>query len=196
MLVLSLTGKPAKGPRRPLPPARLHRRFWWPVSLCFPLWQIFQAQGSYSFLVCGVIFGCLAFTFYVLLLFFHRMHPGCSSGKERICFYTGGKQSRGLLWEMPWILTHHQCCSIPSRMRGNVYFSTASFPLFLLYHIVLKCLEYGWSWEIFFWWSISIRVLFWWKSSLFMKQCLEQDVTADDRTTLKKKWVFSIKLQL
>uniref|UniRef100_A0A673T685 Major facilitator superfamily domain-containing protein 4A n=2 Tax=Suricata suricatta TaxID=37032 RepID=A0A673T685_SURSU len=39
----------------------------------------FQAQGSYSFLVCGVIFGCLAFTFYVLLLFFHRMHSGLSS---------------------------------------------------------------------------------------------------------------------
>ncbi|KAM5238266.1 major facilitator superfamily domain-containing protein 4A isoform 2-T2 [Ctenodactylus gundi] len=43
--------------------------------------SIFQAQGSYSFLVCGVIFGCLAFTFYVLLLFFHRMHPGLSSDK-------------------------------------------------------------------------------------------------------------------
>ncbi|KAF6075208.1 major facilitator superfamily domain containing 4A [Phyllostomus discolor] len=56
---------------------------------------IFQAQGSYSFLVCGVIFGCLAFAFYILLLFFHRMHPGLSSGKERICFCTrGGKQSR------------------------------------------------------------------------------------------------------
>ncbi|XP_004473509.1 major facilitator superfamily domain-containing protein 4A [Dasypus novemcinctus] len=41
--------------------------------------SIFQAQGSYSFLVCGVIFGCLAFTFYILLLFFHRMHPGQSS---------------------------------------------------------------------------------------------------------------------
>lgn len=41
--------------------------------------SIFQAQGSYSFLVCGVIFGCLAFTFYILLLFFHRMHPGLSS---------------------------------------------------------------------------------------------------------------------
>ncbi|KAF6075213.1 major facilitator superfamily domain containing 4A [Phyllostomus discolor] len=40
---------------------------------------IFQAQGSYSFLVCGVIFGCLAFAFYILLLFFHRMHPGLSS---------------------------------------------------------------------------------------------------------------------
>uniref|UniRef100_I3MNK5 Major facilitator superfamily domain-containing protein 4A n=1 Tax=Ictidomys tridecemlineatus TaxID=43179 RepID=I3MNK5_ICTTR len=54
---------------------------------------IFQAQGSYSFLVCGVIFGCLAFTFYVLLLFFHRMHPELSSGEEKIRFYTrGGKQ--------------------------------------------------------------------------------------------------------
>ncbi|XP_073073159.1 major facilitator superfamily domain-containing protein 4A isoform X4 [Manis javanica] len=41
--------------------------------------SVFQARGSYSFLVCGVIFGCLAFTFYVLLLFFHRMHPGLSS---------------------------------------------------------------------------------------------------------------------
>ncbi|XP_002918255.2 major facilitator superfamily domain-containing protein 4A [Ailuropoda melanoleuca] len=41
--------------------------------------SVFQAQGSYSFLVCGVIFGCLAFTFYILLLFFHRMHPGLSS---------------------------------------------------------------------------------------------------------------------
>uniref|UniRef100_A0A8C2VV66 Major facilitator superfamily domain containing 4A n=1 Tax=Chinchilla lanigera TaxID=34839 RepID=A0A8C2VV66_CHILA len=43
---------------------------------------IFQAQGSYSFLVCGVIFGCLAFTFYVLLLFSHRMHPGLPSGQS------------------------------------------------------------------------------------------------------------------
>uniref|UniRef100_F7BEI1 Major facilitator superfamily domain-containing protein 4A n=1 Tax=Ornithorhynchus anatinus TaxID=9258 RepID=F7BEI1_ORNAN len=41
--------------------------------------SIFQVQGSYSFLVCGVIFGCLAFTFYILLLFFHRMHPRPSS---------------------------------------------------------------------------------------------------------------------
>ncbi|XP_052592838.1 major facilitator superfamily domain-containing protein 4A isoform X2 [Peromyscus californicus insignis] len=40
---------------------------------------IFQAQGSYSFLVCGVIFGCLAFIFYTVLLFFHRIHPELSS---------------------------------------------------------------------------------------------------------------------
>lgn len=66
------------------------------VCVCSPLWQIFQAQGSHSFLVCGVIFGCLAFTFYILLLFFHRMHPELSSGKERICVYTrGGKWGGG-----------------------------------------------------------------------------------------------------
>uniref|UniRef100_A0A9L0J018 Major facilitator superfamily domain containing 4A n=1 Tax=Equus asinus TaxID=9793 RepID=A0A9L0J018_EQUAS len=45
--------------------------------------SVFQARGSYSFLVCGVIFGCLAFTFYILLLFFHRMHPGLSSVPTR-----------------------------------------------------------------------------------------------------------------
>ncbi|KAH0618879.1 hypothetical protein JD844_018403 [Phrynosoma platyrhinos] len=36
---------------------------------------IIHDQGSYSFLVCGTIFGALAFTFYIFLLFFHRMHP-------------------------------------------------------------------------------------------------------------------------
>ncbi|XP_066117648.1 major facilitator superfamily domain-containing protein 4A [Saccopteryx bilineata] len=49
------------------------------MSLQMLVGWIFQARGSYSFLVCGVIFGCLAFTFYILLLFFHRMHPGLSS---------------------------------------------------------------------------------------------------------------------
>ncbi|XP_057171019.1 major facilitator superfamily domain-containing protein 4A isoform X1 [Ursus arctos] len=57
--------------------------------------SVFQAQGSYSFLVCGVIFGCLAFTFYILLLFFHRMHPGLSSGKERIRVYTRAGEAVG-----------------------------------------------------------------------------------------------------
>ncbi|NXR49851.1 MFD4A protein, partial [Hippolais icterina] len=37
--------------------------------------SIFHDGGSYSFLVCGMIFGCLAFTFYALLVFFHRMYP-------------------------------------------------------------------------------------------------------------------------
>ncbi|XP_030077413.1 major facilitator superfamily domain-containing protein 4A [Microcaecilia unicolor] len=36
--------------------------------------SIIQEQGSYSFLVCGTIFGCLAFSFYVVLLVFHRLH--------------------------------------------------------------------------------------------------------------------------
>ncbi|XP_054418897.1 major facilitator superfamily domain-containing protein 4A [Pteronotus mesoamericanus] len=49
------------------------------MSLQMLVGWIFQAQGSYSFLVCGVIFGCLAFTFYILLRFFHRMHTGLSS---------------------------------------------------------------------------------------------------------------------
>ncbi|XP_016071309.1 PREDICTED: major facilitator superfamily domain-containing protein 4A [Miniopterus natalensis] len=49
------------------------------MSLQMVVGWIFQAQGSHSFLVCGVIFACLAFTFYILLLFFHRMHTGLSS---------------------------------------------------------------------------------------------------------------------
>ncbi|XP_026719903.1 major facilitator superfamily domain-containing protein 4A [Athene cunicularia] len=41
--------------------------------------SIIHDQGSYSFLVCGMIFGGLAFTFYAFLLFFHRMYPKPSS---------------------------------------------------------------------------------------------------------------------
>uniref|UniRef100_A0A8C8SBU9 Major facilitator superfamily domain containing 4A n=1 Tax=Pelusios castaneus TaxID=367368 RepID=A0A8C8SBU9_9SAUR len=41
--------------------------------------SIIHDQGSYSFLVCGTIFGGLAFTFYTFLLFFHRMYPKPSS---------------------------------------------------------------------------------------------------------------------
>lgn len=44
--------------------------------------QIIHDQGSYSFLVCGMIFGGLAFTFYAFLLFFHRMYPKPSAGKK------------------------------------------------------------------------------------------------------------------
>uniref|UniRef100_A0A8D0F2B1 Major facilitator superfamily domain containing 4A n=1 Tax=Strix occidentalis caurina TaxID=311401 RepID=A0A8D0F2B1_STROC len=44
--------------------------------------SIIHDQGSYSFLVCGMIFGGLAFTFYAFLLFFHRMYPKPSSGKK------------------------------------------------------------------------------------------------------------------
>uniref|UniRef100_A0A8C5K0F6 Major facilitator superfamily domain containing 4A n=1 Tax=Jaculus jaculus TaxID=51337 RepID=A0A8C5K0F6_JACJA len=56
--------------------------------------SVFQAQGSYSFLVCGVIFGCLAFTFYVLLLFFHRMHPELSSGYDMSVSVTGSTKCK------------------------------------------------------------------------------------------------------
>ncbi|XP_053249302.1 major facilitator superfamily domain-containing protein 4A isoform X1 [Podarcis raffonei] len=37
--------------------------------------SIIHDQGSYSFLVCGTIFGAFAFIFYIFLLFSHRMHP-------------------------------------------------------------------------------------------------------------------------
>uniref|UniRef100_A0A8D2QEA4 Major facilitator superfamily domain containing 4A n=1 Tax=Zonotrichia albicollis TaxID=44394 RepID=A0A8D2QEA4_ZONAL len=43
--------------------------------------SIIHDRGSYSFLVCGMIFGCLAFTFYALLVFFHRMYPKPCPGK-------------------------------------------------------------------------------------------------------------------
>uniref|UniRef100_A0A803VS76 Major facilitator superfamily domain containing 4A n=1 Tax=Ficedula albicollis TaxID=59894 RepID=A0A803VS76_FICAL len=45
--------------------------------------MVLQLSASgYSFLVCGMIFGCLAFTFYALLVFFHRMYPKPSPGKR------------------------------------------------------------------------------------------------------------------
>ncbi|XP_076403493.1 major facilitator superfamily domain-containing protein 4A isoform X1 [Peromyscus maniculatus bairdii] len=53
---------------------------------------IFQAQGSYSFLVCGVIFGCLAFIFYTVLLFFHRIHPELSSGEDMTLIATSSPE--------------------------------------------------------------------------------------------------------
>ncbi|XP_043932758.1 major facilitator superfamily domain-containing protein 4A [Protopterus annectens] len=36
--------------------------------------SIIQSQGSYSFLVCGTIFGCMSFWFYILLVCSHRMY--------------------------------------------------------------------------------------------------------------------------
>ncbi|XP_042740117.1 major facilitator superfamily domain-containing protein 4A isoform X2 [Lagopus leucura] len=44
--------------------------------------SIIHDQGSYSFLVCGMIFGGLAFTFYAFLLFFHRMYPKPSTDMD------------------------------------------------------------------------------------------------------------------
>ncbi|XP_006094895.2 major facilitator superfamily domain-containing protein 4A [Myotis lucifugus] len=64
------------------------------MSLQMLVGWVFQARGSYSFLVCGVIFACLAFTFYILLLFFHRMHPGLSSAvppQDRPCGTEGSE---------------------------------------------------------------------------------------------------------
>lgn len=63
------------------------------MSLQMLVGWVFQARGSYGFLVCGVIFACLAFTFYILLLFFHRMHPGPSSAppQDRPCGTEGSE---------------------------------------------------------------------------------------------------------
>ncbi|NWY67912.1 MFD4A protein, partial [Erithacus rubecula] len=58
--------------------------------------SIIHDRGSYSFLVCGMIFGCLAFTFYALLVFFHRMYPNPSPGMEpqpRALFWDGSESS-------------------------------------------------------------------------------------------------------
>lgn len=83
--------------------------------------QIIHDRGSYSFLVCGMIFGCLAFTFYALLVFFHRMYPKPSPGKK--------PQPRALLWDgskssMSPTPEHSR------KMQGNVYFTAASSLLF------------------------------------------------------------------
>lgn len=72
-------------------------------------------------------------------------------------------------------------------MSPYIFVKVTSFWKFAI--LRSKCLEYGWSWEIF-WWSSSIRELFWWiKRVLFLwiSQCLEKDVTADERAALKMK---------
>uniref|UniRef100_A0A8D0H965 Major facilitator superfamily domain containing 4A n=1 Tax=Sphenodon punctatus TaxID=8508 RepID=A0A8D0H965_SPHPU len=45
--------------------------------------SIIHNEGSYSFLVCGTIFGALAFTFYIFLSLFHRIHSRPSAGQGR-----------------------------------------------------------------------------------------------------------------
>lgn len=71
-----------------------------------------------------MIFGCLAFTFYILLLFFHRMYSRLSSGKEKKHFYTRGEKQS--LWGgrhgRRRLLTRHECTSVPRKIQGNVYF--------------------------------------------------------------------------
>lgn len=93
----------------------------------FFLLQIIHEQGSYSFLVCGMIFGGLAFTFYTFLLFFHRMHPKPSSGKkwQHLTLLQNERKS-------DLCLSLDQARSGPSKMQGNVYSAAASRSLFLL----------------------------------------------------------------
>ncbi|MBN3312438.1 MFD4A protein, partial [Atractosteus spatula] len=42
--------------------------------------SIIHSEGSYSFMLCGMIIGCLAFSLFFVLLFFHRMHKISLSG--------------------------------------------------------------------------------------------------------------------
>uniref|UniRef100_A0A8D3AKC4 Major facilitator superfamily domain-containing protein 4A n=1 Tax=Scophthalmus maximus TaxID=52904 RepID=A0A8D3AKC4_SCOMX len=42
--------------------------------------SIIQTEGSYSFLLCGMIIGCLGFIFFFGLLLFHRMHRNYLAG--------------------------------------------------------------------------------------------------------------------
>lgn len=44
------------------------------MTLQIMVGSIIQSQGSYSFLVCGIIFGCMSFWFYILLVCSHRMY--------------------------------------------------------------------------------------------------------------------------
>lgn len=92
--------------------------FLFPIPL-----QIIHDRGSYSFLVCGMIFGCLAFTFYALLVFFHRMYPKPCPGKGTPAL------SPALGWEQEQHKPHSRD---PSKMQGNVYFPAASSLPFLL----------------------------------------------------------------
>jgi hypothetical protein len=61
-----------------------------------------------------------------------------------------------------------------------------------------KCLEYGWSQEIFlFWWSIQIRVLFRWEKELPSAWCSHRMLTSDDcRMDFSEKLAAPILLKL
>ena len=47
--------------------------------------QIIESEGSYSFLVIGLVVACLGFIAFIGLLFFHRMHRNYLTGT---CFLT------------------------------------------------------------------------------------------------------------
>lgn len=98
--------------------------FYFPIFISLFLFlQIIHDRGSYSFLVCGMIFGCLAFTFYALLVFFHRMYPKPCPGKA------APAPSPALGWEQE---QHQPDSRDSSKMQGNVYFAAASSLFFLL----------------------------------------------------------------
>ncbi|XP_056278715.1 major facilitator superfamily domain-containing protein 4B [Pseudoliparis swirei] len=46
--------------------------------------SIIQSEGSYSFLLCGMIVACLGFIFFIGLLLFHRMHRNYLTGTKKI----------------------------------------------------------------------------------------------------------------
>lgn len=46
--------------------------------------QIIQTEGSYSFLLCGMIVACIGFILFIGLLLFHRMHRNYLAGKASI----------------------------------------------------------------------------------------------------------------
>ncbi|KAM3871935.1 major facilitator superfamily domain-containing protein 4B [Diretmus argenteus] len=45
--------------------------------------SIIQTEGSYSFLLCGVIIGCIGFIVFIGLLLFHRMHRNYLTGTSK-----------------------------------------------------------------------------------------------------------------
>ncbi|XP_057686233.1 major facilitator superfamily domain-containing protein 4B isoform X1 [Corythoichthys intestinalis] len=45
--------------------------------------SIIQTEGSYSFLLCGVIIACIGFILFIGLLFFHRMHRNYLTGTSK-----------------------------------------------------------------------------------------------------------------
>lgn len=42
--------------------------------------QIIQTEGSYSFLLCGMIIACIGFILFIGLLLFHRIHRNYLTG--------------------------------------------------------------------------------------------------------------------
>ncbi|KAG9339736.1 hypothetical protein JZ751_023383 [Albula glossodonta] len=45
--------------------------------------SVIHSQGSYSFLLCGMIIGCIGFTLFFGLLLFHRMHRNYLTGTSK-----------------------------------------------------------------------------------------------------------------